>query len=144
MGATLARRAVRLSMVAPSQMTDLTCYLPFRSSVSYTDASAELITYRRTETTAEGRVEWYFIYNHSSSASSQQVVLTGTGVPEVVNLWSGAISPLAFARVGAAQVSVKVELGSKAALVVCIRSAIDPSPYLLIASIANILSLAQA
>lgn len=100
---------------------ELTSFPPFRPSVSYADASADLITYRRTEATAEGTTEWYFLYNHSSYSSSQQVTLTGTGIHEGVNLWSGAISPIAFSRVGASQVSVKVELLSKAAMVVCIR-----------------------
>ncbi|ORY61066.1 hypothetical protein BCR35DRAFT_355226 [Leucosporidium creatinivorum] len=95
--------------------------LGVQPSASYADPSAELITYRRSETTAEGAVEWYFVYNHSSSSTSQQVNLTGSGTPEIVNLWSGEISPIAFSRVGASQVSVKIELRSKAATVVCIR-----------------------
>lgn len=65
----------------------------------------------------------YFIYNDGADTSSQSLTLKGTGIPYLLDPWSGEITPIAEYTSGNGTVTIDIDLESQDSMLVAVAKA---------------------
>lgn len=86
------------------------------AAAAHTTASDAILGVRRR---AEG-VDYYYLFNQDSTATSQTLTLAGHGVPYRLDTWTGEITPISDYRRGRGTVTVPVQLARHDAEVIAV------------------------